>query len=68
MNYLGTMSRVDYVTGLGESGYVKIFKEIMESKNYLEKEINTIPHLHVLGKPHGSVIAFARYINALQAN
>lgn len=52
---------------LGETGYIKIFKEIMETKSYLEKEINAIPHLHMLGKPHGSVIAFTRYINYLKS-
>lgn len=44
---------------LGEEGYLKIANTIMQTAKKLEEGINSIPGLHVLGKPDMSVFSFA---------
>jgi len=47
------------LTSIGESGYLKYAKLIMDTTKYLQKEISLIPGLFVLGKPHMSITAFS---------
>jgi len=46
------------MTALGEDGYLKIAKEIMETTQRLQSGVNAIPGLRVLGDPHASVFAY----------
>lgn len=42
---------------LGEAGYLKIAREVMETTKYLEQGINAIPGIQVLGQPEMSIMA-----------
>lgn len=42
---------------LGEEGYLKIAREVMETTKYLEQGINAIAGVHVLGQPEMSILA-----------
>jgi len=42
---------------MGEDGYVESTRKIVETRQYIEKELRSVPGVYVCGKPATSVIA-----------
>eukprot|EP00796_Vickermania_ingenoplastis_P005973 gene5973-4282_t len=44
---------------LGMAGYVRCCNEIMNVREFMTSELQTIPYLYIMGKPEASVFAFS---------
>ncbi|MBE7440736.1 MAG: aspartate aminotransferase family protein [Spirochaetales bacterium] len=42
---------------LGEEGYLKINREVMQTVSWLQSEIHALPGIRILGEPHGTVMS-----------
>ena len=46
------------IMGLGEEGYLKAAREMMETQKYFVAKINSSEDLVILAKPHSTLVSF----------